>query len=89
MWEQQPDVGAASLLLLRLEGEAQLPASMWGVEGGDRGKAAWARLTICCVDLKEDPLCLEHLRRPRDRAGASHKLYIPLKKRSCRVDRGH
>lgn len=77
-------MGAASLLLLGLEGKAQLPAPVWGVEGGDRGKAAWARLTICCMDLEEEPPCLEHLhgmRRLRDHAGTSHKLYIPLKKR--------
>lgn len=35
------------------------------------------------LDLKEDPLCLERLygmRKLRDHAGTSHKIYIPLKK---------
>lgn len=52
---QQPDVGAASLLLLGLEDEAQLPTPMlyvgWG--GRERGKAVRTRLTISCMEKSQ------------------------------------
>lgn len=50
---QQPDVGAASLLLLGLRDKAQLPNPMLYVrwEGREqKKKAVWARLTIWCME---------------------------------------